>query len=312
LTAEWLHARRVRHVAWLAFGPTGRPYLWARLAPGLRVVAVALLAWGLTTLMLIESKPHKAGAIAESDYRDLLLVLDVSPSMGLADAGPSGKQTRRARSADVLTSFFQRVPMDKYRTTIVAFYTDAKPVVLRTTDAEVVRNVLADLPMNYAFKAGATDLIAGIKEAARIARPWRPKTTTLVIVSDGDSVPPTGLPQLPDSIAHVVVVGIGDPTSGRFIDGHLSRQDTSSLRQLAARLRGAYHNGNEKHLSTQLVREASFVESKSVWERLTRREYALGAVVLGAALLALLPLALRWLGTWWRPGVKGVGSYLSG
>ena len=44
------------------------------------------------------------------------------------------------------------------------------------------------------------------------------------------------------------------------------------------------------------------MEEQSAFERLTRREYALIACALGAALLALLPLLLHFLGTRWRPG----------
>jgi Ca-activated chloride channel homolog len=301
--AEYLHARRVRRLAALSFGPRRKPALWTRLTPLLRVAAFAALAWGLTTLLFLKPKVHKAGVIPESEYRDLLLVLDVSPSMRLQDAGPEGKQTRRKRASDLLKSFFERVPMELYRTTVVAVYNGAKPVVVRTTDPEVVRNILEDLPMEYAFKAGPTDLFTGLEEAAKIARPWRPKATTLVIVSDGDTIPPTGMPKLPDSIAHVVIVGVGDPKTGRFIDGHLSRQDVSSLRQMAVRLGGVYHDGNEKHLSTELLRNVTFVGSQSVMERLTRREYALMACAAGAAVLALLPVLLHRFGTSWRPGV---------
>jgi Ca-activated chloride channel homolog len=301
---ETLHARRVRRLAALAFGPSRRPAPWARLAPALRVAAVGALAWGLTTLFLLPPKVHKVSTISEGEHRDLILVLDVSPSMRLADAGPDGKQTRRKRASALLKSFFERVPMELYRTSVVAVYNGAKPVVVRTTDPEVVRNILEDLPMEYAFKAGPTDLFAGLEEAARIARPWRPKGTTLVIVSDGDTVPPTGMPKMPASVAHVVVVGVGDPVSGKFIDGHLSRQDTSSLRQLAVRLGGTYHNGNEKHLSTDLLRTISLKEGRSAVERLTRREYALMACAAGALVLALLPPLLHLVGTRWRPGVR--------
>ena len=166
--------------------------------------------------------------------------------------------------------------MELYRTTVVAVYNGAKPVVVRTTDPEVVRNILEDLPMEYAFKAGPTDLFAGLTEAARIARPWRPRGTTLVIVSDGDTIPATGMPEAAglDS-ATVVVAGVGDPTAGRFIDGHLSRQDVSTLRQLAVRLGGAYHNGNTRHLSTDLLKSISLAGKQGVLEKLTRREYAL-------------------------------------
>jgi Ca-activated chloride channel family protein len=289
--AEHLHARRPRAAA----------------APG-APTAQAALAWGLTTLFLLPPKVHKIGSIPEAEYRDLLLVLDVSPSMRLADAGPDGKQTRRKRASDLLKSFFERVPMELYRTSVVAVYNGAKPVVVRTTDPEVVRNILEDLPMEYAFKAGPTDLFAGLEEAARMARPWRPRGTTLVVVSDGDTIPPTGMPRMPDSVAHVVIVGVGDPQTGKFIDGHLSRQDTSALRQLAVRLGGAYHNGNEKHLSTDLLRRISLIGGQSMVERLTRREYALMACGAGAVVLSLLPLLLHLAGTSWRPGVRGPGG----
>src|SRR5690606_1714126 len=43
---ELLHAPRVRAVARLAFGPSGRPRAWTLLAPFLRVAAAAALAWG--------------------------------------------------------------------------------------------------------------------------------------------------------------------------------------------------------------------------------------------------------------------------
>lgn len=304
LAGELLHARRVRKLAALAFGPSRRPALWVYLAPPLRVLSAAGLAWGFVTLATLPPKVHKLGVLPENEYRDLLLVLDVSPSMRLVDAGPEGKLSRRKRASDVLKSFFERSPMELYRTSIVAVYTEARPVVVRTTDPEVVRNILEDLPMEYAFKAGPTDLITGIQEACRIAQPWRPKATTLVVVSDGDTVPPTGMPKLPASIGHVVIVGVGDPKSGRSISGHMSRQDVSSLRQLAVRLQGTYHDGNEKHLSTDLVNQVTLVGKQSAFERLTRREYALIAVTTGASVLSLLPLLLHLAGTSWKPGVR--------
>lgn len=301
--AEHLHARRCRRVAALAFGPGRRPALWARAAPLLRVAALAALAWGLTTLLLLPPKVHKAGVVEERDYRHLLLVLDVSPSMRLQDAGPEGKQSRALRAADLLKSFFERTPSVHYKTTVLAVFTEAKPVVIDTADMEVVRNILSELPMQYAFKPGPTNLFAGLEEAAKVARPWQPRSTTLVVISDGDTVPATGMPKLPDSVAHVVIVGVGDPVAGRFIDGHQSRQDESTLRQVAVRLGGTYHNGNEKHLSTDLLKQISAQSERGPLDRLTRREYALIATGLGATVLAALPLLLHYLGTRWRPGV---------
>jgi Ca-activated chloride channel family protein len=303
VAAEQLHARRCRRVALLAFGPSGHPVLWARFAPLLRIAAVAAVAWGLTTLLLLRPKVHRMDEIPPNEYRHLVLLLDVSPSMKLQDGGPTGKQSRAQRAADLLQSFFERVPIYLYKTTIVAVYNGAKPVVIETTDVEVVRNILSDLPMNYAFEPGATNIFAGLEEAARIAHPWQPSSTTVILVSDGDTVPATGMPKMPASVAHLLVVGVGDPQAGKFIEGHQSRQDVSTLRQVAVRLGGTYHNGNEKHLPTDLLRQISLVGTKGVLERLTRREYALIACGAGAWLLAKLPLALLLWATRWRPGV---------
>ncbi|MFO0946188.1 MAG: vWA domain-containing protein [Planctomycetota bacterium] len=218
-------------------------------------------------------KTHKAGVIAEKDRRHLVVVLDVSPSMRLVDAGPTGKQSRMARSADLLKSFFERVPLNLYRTSVVATYNGAKPVVVDTHDMEVINNILGELPMHYAFESGKTDIFAGIQEAAQIARPWNPRSTLLILLSDGDTVPATGMPKMPASIRHSLIVGVGDTKRGTFIDGHQSRQDASTLRGVAIRLGGTYHNGNEKHLSTDLINQISG-DAKSIWEKLTKREYA--------------------------------------
>ncbi len=300
---EWLHGRRVRRLARLAFGPVARPAPWVRPAIGLRVLACGLLAWGLTTLMDVPPRVHHNDGREDDDFRRLLLVLDVSPSMRLRDAGPEGQQSRSQRARDVLDSLFQRVSIGRYRISVVAVYNGAKPVVVDTKDPEVVRNILGDLPMEYAFKPGKTKLLDGVAEAARIAKPWPNRSTLLVLVSDGDTVPATGMPTLPASISGVLVVGIGDPLAGKFIDGRQSRQDASTLRQIANRLGGTFHNGNALHLPTDVIRELSEGAGTAETEKFTLREYALLAIAVASAWLAFLPVLLHWFGTRWQPGV---------
>lgn len=305
--AELLHARRVRHVAALAFGPTRKPAWWARGAPWMRALAAGLLAWGLATLLVVEPRHYAMSAgeqPANADPQHVLLVLDVSPSMRLVDAGPTKKQSRMQRAHDLMESFFARIPLELYRVSVVAVYNGAKPVVIDTKDFEVVRNVLGDLPMHYAFPAGKTKLFTGLEEAARIAKPWNPRSTTLVLVSDGDTVPATGMPRMPASVRSTIVVGVGDPSVGKFIDGRNSRQDVPTLRQIAARLGGAFHNGNDLQIASSLIADATGLEAEDVWEQLTEREYALIAIGVGASILALLPLLLHAFGTRWRPGTR--------
>ena len=304
LGAELIHATRIRRVATLAFGPRCKPAAWVLVASLLRVSAVAALCWGLTTLLLLAPMVHRADYIPENEYKHVVLVLDVSPSMRLQDAGPEKSESRMRRARAVMESFFQRVPIEQYRITVVATYNGAKPVVVDTKDMEVVRNILSDLPMHYAFPSGKTDIFAGLAEAAKIAHKWNPKSTVLMLVSDGDTVPSTGMPKMPASIRNVLVVGIGDPLKGKFIDGKNSRQEVTTLRQVATRLGGVYHNGNEKHLGTDLIKQLTASSGSGVLDKLTRREYALIACMVGALVLALLPLMLHYWGTSWKPGAN--------
>ena len=304
ILAELIHGTRVRRVATLAFGPTRRPAMWAIAAPVFRVVAIAAVTWGLVTLMLLQPKIHQSEIVKDDEYKHIVMVLDVSPSMRLQDAGTTKDQSRMKRARSVMESFFQRVAIEQYRVSVVATYTDAKSVVIDTKDLEVIRNILGDLPMHYAFTSGKTDIFAGLRSAFEIAKPWNPKSTTLIVVSDGDTVPSTGMPKPPASIGSVLVVGVGDPVKGKFIDGKNSRQEVSTLRQTAMRLGGFYHNGNEKHLSTDLLKQLTASKKESPFEQLTRREYAMFAAGTGAALLAILPMLLHYFGTTWTPGAN--------
>lgn len=303
LVGELLHAGRVRTIAHLAFGPERRPAPVARVAPFLRVLAAGVLAWGLVTLLLVEPKVHRGEEAKPEEWRHLVMVYDVSPSMLLKDAGPNGDQTRAERAQELIASLFERVPIGRFKVTLIATYNGAIPVVIDTADLEVVRHLLAEVDMRYAFKAGSTRLFDGLAEAARIAKPWRVGSALLVVVSDGDTVPATGMPTMPPSIGGTLVIGVGDHLAGKFIAGHQSRQDESTLRQLAIRLNGEFHNGNRRHVPTDVLSAAAADARRPLVERLTLREYALMAVALGSALLAGLPLLLHWFGTRWRPGV---------
>lgn len=304
--AETLHYLRSSKTAPLAFGPRGRPALWAVFVPMLRTLAAACLMGALTMLALLQPMSHRkdGSEVTFEKLKHVVLVLDVSPSMRLTDAGPEGDMSRLRRAREVMESYFQRVPMNEFRISVIAVYTDAFPVVEDTKDAAVVRNILNDLPMHFAFVPGETDLFAGIKKAAELTRGWRPNSTTVILVADGDTVPATGMPRMPAAVSDVLVVGVGDPNEGSFINGHNSRQDVSALRQISARLKGTYHNGNEKHLSTALIERLTKGMEGETRFQLTAREAALLLAGVSIAILALIPFGLHYFGTSWQPGIR--------
>lgn len=308
--AEWMHLGRIRSVAALAFGPGRKPSPAGRLAPLVRILSIPAIVWGLATLLLLPPAAHRAEIkeVPPAEKQHLLLVLDVSPSMRLRDAGPAGNESRMARARAVVESILSRVAHDKLHTTVIAVYNGAKPVVQETRDLEILHNLMDDLPMHYAFPSGKTKLLDGLTEAARIAAKWPRHSATLLLISDGDSVPGTGMPKMPPSIGGVLVAGVGDPVKGSFIDGGNSRQDGTTLRQIATRLGGEYHDGNTKLVPTAMLQRLGTLGNVATRRIPGQRELAILLVSTGSAALALLPLLLHFAGSSWRPGLRALPS----
>src|SRR5262245_58207548 len=110
--AEWLHLRRIRVAARLAFGPSGAGRPWTRLVPWLRVASLTAFAWGVATLLMIKLEAPDAAQSKErhdAEATRLVFVADLSPSMFLPDAGPEGDMTRHARMREVVEGILQRV-----------------------------------------------------------------------------------------------------------------------------------------------------------------------------------------------------------
>jgi Ca-activated chloride channel family protein len=296
-----MRTRKVRH---LAFGPTGRFSTPTILAPVLKVLFLGGLAWALTTLYLLEPKAHRSEVkeIESKERRHLLLVLDVSPSMKLKDSGEDSGLTRTQRSSKLVQSLLKRTTDDKLHITMVAVYNGAKPVVQESRDLEVILNFLDGMDMSSVFPVGKTRLFDGLEEAAKIAREWPSNSATLLLVSDGDTVPATGMPKMPPSIDGVLVMGVGNPTKGSMIDGRQSRQDVGALQQIASRLGGQYHDGNMRHVPSSVLNGLGSLKADGDGLKLTLREYALITGVISALGLAILPFLLYFFASPFKPG----------
>lgn len=293
--AERRHARRVRRVARLAFGPGG-PAPWTRVAPVVRCVGVGLGVWGALVLMnhdprAVEVEPSPRAA------RQLLVVLDVSPSMNLKDAGPGPDKMTRARWAGrIFQGVLDRIDMKDTRISMVAFYTKALPVLQDTTDKSIVANMMDGMPLYVAFHPGETDMQAGLAAAFEMCKGWARGSTTLVVISDGDLKRPPSPPRRPASISDVIVIGVGDPDRPTVISGHSSRQDQWTLKQLAASLGGHYHEGNTRHLPSAVIGGLGMLAPR-VSDAIGQREAALVSLGLGASMTGLIGPALLLAGS---------------
>ena len=302
-SGEWLHVRRMARLGALAFGPVSRPRLWTRVVPVFRVLALAGIAWALVTLFAFNNRTRDRDRSANAT-RHLMVLLDVSPSMLLADAGDGGAETRNARAYAVLKSVLDRVPGDNVRFTAAGFYTEARLMVKECKDRELILHLTGGTPFHITYKPGKTDVLKSLNEAGDFMKDWERKSTTLLVISDGDSVPPSGLKPMPSSVSEVIFAGVGDPGRGTFIDGHLSRQDTANLSQLSRRLGGKFFDCNTRHLPTDALRKLNTEDPGAAKWRTDRRMAALIVLAASATVLCLIPVMLEYLGSAWRPRVQ--------
>jgi Ca-activated chloride channel family protein len=290
---EKKHAARIASASALAFGPAAAPRRWLTHLPLLRASATALWVWGLLTLFALDGEKISTPA---TRTRHLMVLLDVSPSMLLTDAGPTHDQSRALRAADLLLSVLNRAPGNHLKISVTAFYTHAKPLVQQSVDRNMVLYMAQQLPLHIAFKSGKTNLVKSVNQAAALCTELPRDSTTLLVLSDGDTLADTGLLPMPASIARVLVAGVGDPSRGAFIDSHISRQDSASLGQLARRLKGFYYDCNTQHIPSEAL--TSLLETHPGKSALpwNLRMLALAGVSLGAALLCVLPWLVQRLG----------------
>lgn len=303
--AEWLHVRRIRVAARLAFGPAGAARAWARLVPLLRVACLTAFTWGVVTLLMIKVEaPDESHAKERKDAEAtrLVFVADLSPSMFLQDAGPDGTQTRQVRMREVVEGILQRVS-GNLRFGVIGFYTDSLPVVMDARDPELVRNVFNGLPLSYGMPIGQTDLGSAVNATLELVKDYPVGSTRMIIFTDGDSVNLVPITPRPKSVKEVLVLGVGNPNKGTFIDGHQSRQEGDTLQRVASALMGTYEDVNTKHLATTALGDL-VVPLALPQTGLTLAQLAVLAMVLGASIFALIPLALEFFGSDWKVSVN--------
>jgi Ca-activated chloride channel family protein len=199
---------------------------------------------------------------------------------------------------EVVEGILQRVS-GNLRFGVIGFYTESLPVVMEARDPELVRNVFNGLPLTYAMPLGQTDLGQAVNAAVKLVADFPEGSTRLIFFTDGDSVNLAPIVPRPKSVKEVFVLGLGNPQKGSFIDGHQSRQEPDTLRLVASALRGTYVDVNEKHLSTSAL--GDLVVTAPLPNRgLSLAELAVLAMTLGAAIYALIPVALEFFGTDWK------------
>ncbi|MHC4501953.1 MAG: vWA domain-containing protein [Planctomycetota bacterium] len=304
---EWLHVRRMRRAGALAFGPSGKPRGWVNAVPFFRAACLSGMAWALTFLCMASPVTTESSAGDEPAVEtgeNLILLWDFSPSMALLDAGAEGEISRKERMQQVMGSMVDRLGR-QVRYSLICFYARPMPIVERAYDKAVVYNVLNDLPVEKAMEAGKTDLAAAVNASLKMAEEYPDGSTTLVIVTDGDTIEMEEIRPLPKSIKKSLVLGVGNPREGISIDGHMSRQDPVVLGGLARQLRGDYRDVNIRGVSSFDIGHLCQGDDRSGRRQWSLADVALALFIVLSCLYAFLPVSQELYGTDWKPVGNG-------
>ena len=148
-------------------------------SPGVRRhLPIALLLVALAAMIIGVARPH-ATVTVRREEATVLLVMDVSRSMGAADVSP----TRLRAAQTAAKEFIDDVP-DKFRIGVVSFSTRAQVAVAPTTDRELVRAAIDSLHTGEGTAIGdAVVLAASLGPRQRVDGVVPP--TSVLLISDG-------------------------------------------------------------------------------------------------------------------------------
>ncbi|MCK9518518.1 MAG: VWA domain-containing protein, partial [Dehalococcoidia bacterium] len=240
---------RARSLSRTAPAGYGRAYAGAvlvSLAAALAIVAAAQPRWGTT-----ESSVPREGA-------ELVVVMDVSRSMGATDVAPS----RLAATKDAVAATLARLGGD--RVGLVVFAGDARLRFPLTTDFRAAEQVVRSLETGTVIVEGGSSAAQGLQVALDAFDLDKTTGRLVVVLTDGDDLgddPGGAAERLRQAGIGLLVVGVGtpegapvpvyDPREQGFVDkldenGEpiISRLDEPFLRALAEAADGQYLGGN--------------------------------------------------------------------
>jgi hypothetical protein len=248
IAAEAFHIRACVRQRDLLFHGCEIPWFWIGLLSAMRILGFILLLVGTSQLWRESMHPAKANTLPTIDENDrLLILLDASLSMDLRDAGPEGDISRGERAAEIIQELVLGGGRGAPRTTLVVFAETALPLAVDTNDWNVIRHSLNNRNLSeFLFKGRKTTIGAVVSQTLKeFAGKWPPRSTVLVLITDGDSDDPVRGVPLPRSIRRTLVIGVGSE-EGRPIGNFQSRHDERVLREMARELGGTYYNGTRE------------------------------------------------------------------
>ena len=286
----------------------GAALLWGRAAPqrGLRerlVRSVSLLPWlalGLAVVAL--ARPQQGVRLSETESRgvDIVLAIDVSPSMSALDFQP---RNRLAVARETAREFVRHRPHD--RIGVVGFAATAFTQCPLTLDHESLEQLLDGL--DFGLAEDGTAIGMGIATAVARLRESRTPSKVIVLLTDGannrgqiDPLTGADLARALGVKVYTILVGrngmvpvpVDDPSLGRRIQMMQMDVDPVTLERIAQRTGGRFYRAADAAALGDIYRDIDRLERVPV-RSIEYHEYRdLGPLVLALAALVLAAFGL--------------------
>ena len=309
LILPWLAWRGRREVAksaavlWVRVGAA-----WSAGLSSLPLRAVTLLPWIALVLALVAlARPQEGLRQSETETRgvDIVLALDISPSMRAEDLRPRNRLfVAKATARD----FIRQRPHD--RIGLVAFAATSFTQCPLTLDHAVLNELIESL--DFGMAEDGTAIGMGLATAVARLKESRTPSKVVVLLTDGQSnrgaIDPLTGAELAAALGvrvHTVLVGRGgvvpvpvdDPVFGRKV--HMVRMDVDEdvLREIAGRTGGRFFRAVDSEALTGIYAAIDRLERAPIRSIQYREFLDLGPDLLGIAAAVML-LYLLCATTW--------------
>ena len=293
-------------LVWWSRRPAGRrpAVMWVRSARwgsggrDLLVRAVEALPWIAIALAIVAlARPQEGLKQSEVETRgvDIMLAIDISPSMGAEDFRP---RNRLFVAKETAQEFVRQRPHD--RIGVVGFAATAFTQCPLTLDHESLLDLISSLDFGLAEDGTAVGM--GLATAVSGLRRSSTPSKVVVLLTDGESNRGAIDPPTSAEIAHalgirvytilvgrggIVPVPVSDPLRGTRIEMRRMDVDETALRQIAERTGGRFFRAQESSALSGIYQAIDQLERAPI-KSIEYREYRdLGPLLLLAAAIVL-------------------------
>jgi Ca-activated chloride channel family protein len=252
----------------VAFGPGGvRPDALAALRFVPDVVLALALGFGVVAL----ARPQRTDERVEQTGRgiDIVLAMDVSGSMEIADLKPNRLEAAKRVAAAFLAS------RTGDRLALVAFAGDAYSLAPLTTDYELLGTELADLHLGMIPNDG-TAIGTALGVATNRLRESTARSRVCILLSDGENTAGSLDPLLAAQLAHafgihLYTIGLGKDglvPYGQSPDGQPrfvnTRLDETTMRELAQAADGQFFRATDTGTLQEVFQQINRLEKSDI------------------------------------------------